>query len=203
MFHNCEGQSLKTVSTDLNLLKRKESQSGFEPYQPKALSLGLGSPQQSVLVRLYRLTPAVSAGQSLPAHPSSLYRLTPAVSEVSTPAVFTGSPQQSLRSVFTGSPQQSVLVSLYRLTPAASASQSLPTGDFAAVRTLATDLCHVHYHPSSCRDLLSVDHNTPLTPIAPDVRVRQLSASQWSVLDWPHMLCTLSVISSHTCQNHT
>ena len=31
MFHNCEGQSRKTVSTDHNFLKRKESRSGFEP----------------------------------------------------------------------------------------------------------------------------------------------------------------------------
>ena len=31
MFHNCEGQSHKTVSTDHKLLKRKETESGFEP----------------------------------------------------------------------------------------------------------------------------------------------------------------------------
>ena len=30
MLHNCEGQSHKRVSTDHNLLKRKESRSGFE-----------------------------------------------------------------------------------------------------------------------------------------------------------------------------
>ena len=149
-----------------------------------------GSPQQSLLVSLYRLTPAV----------------------------FTGSPQQSLRSV----PQQSLPltlavseVSLYRLTPAVCAGQSLPAHPSSLRWSVFTSrrLCgcpdtghrslHVHYHRSSCRDLHSVDHNTPLTPVAPDVRVRQLSASQWSVLDWPHMLCTLSVISSHTCQNHT
>ena len=31
MFHHCEGQSHKTVSTNHNLLKRKESRSGIEP----------------------------------------------------------------------------------------------------------------------------------------------------------------------------
>ena len=31
VFINCEGQSHKTVSTDHNLLKRKESRSGTEP----------------------------------------------------------------------------------------------------------------------------------------------------------------------------
>ena len=30
MFHNCEGQSHKTVSTDHNFLKRKERRSRFE-----------------------------------------------------------------------------------------------------------------------------------------------------------------------------
>ena len=31
IFHNCEGRSHKTVSTDHNFLKRKESRSGIEP----------------------------------------------------------------------------------------------------------------------------------------------------------------------------
>ena len=44
MFHNCEGQSHKTVSTDYNLFeeKREPKQIRTEPsaYQPNALSLG-------------------------------------------------------------------------------------------------------------------------------------------------------------------
>ena len=46
MFHNCEGQSHTTVSTDHIFLKRKESRRGFEPtslcdVHPVGISIGL------------------------------------------------------------------------------------------------------------------------------------------------------------------
>ena len=52
-FHNCEGQSHKTVSTDHNLLKRKESQSGFEPRSLRLPALPLGQTRSRFLYVLF------------------------------------------------------------------------------------------------------------------------------------------------------
>ena len=57
MFHNCEGQSQKTVSTDHNFWRerRAEADSNRGPaYQPNALPLGqTGSQQQTKSYNLY------------------------------------------------------------------------------------------------------------------------------------------------------